>query len=211
MADLWERLGRVPLDRILMTPSLGGAVENDVLARPGGDKRLCELIDGVLVEKPMGQYESRLAALIIHLLHNFLDVNDLGIIFAPDGPVRIRPGRIRLPDIAFVSWRHFPDRRVPQDAILNQMPDLAIEVLSKSNTPQEMDAKVHDYFSAGCVLVWLIDPPKRTARAYRAPDSFVVHDENRPLDGNPVLPGFTLSLQDLFARAGAPPEQPKTA
>src|SRR3954468_8301072 len=86
-AELWDQLGQVPLDRILLAPPPGTAVEDDVSLRlESADKRLCELVDGVLVEKPMGQYESRLAALIIHCLYTFLDQHDLGIVLAPDGP-----------------------------------------------------------------------------------------------------------------------------
>ena len=171
------------------------------------DKRLCELVDGVLVEKPMGQYESRLAALIIHLLYNFLDKNDLGIVLAPDGPMRLAAGSVRLPDVSFVSWAKFPDRKITPDAILNHAPDLAIEVLSKSNTRKEMERKLAEYFAAGTSLVWYIDPKARTAVAYTAPDQGRTHTEDQPLDASPVLPGFTLSLRQLFARAGAAPEE----
>jgi Uma2 family endonuclease len=170
------------------------------------DKRLCELVDGVLVEKPMGQYESRLAALIIHLLYTFLDKHELGIVLAPDGPMRLAAGSVRLPDVAFVSWAKFPDRKVTPDAILDRAPDLAIEVLSKSNTRKEMERKLAEYFAAGTALVWYIDPKTRTAVAYTAPDQGRTHTENEPLDASPVLPGFNLSLRELFSRAGAAPQ-----
>jgi len=207
-AELWDQLGQVPLDRILLTPPPGTALERDVSARlESADKQLCELVDGVLVEKPMGQYESRLAALIIHLLYTFLDKNDLGAVLAPDGPMRLAAGTVRLPDVSFVSWAKFPERKVTSDAILDAAPDLAIEVLSKSNTRKEMERKLAEYFAAGTALVWYIDPKTRTAVAYTAPDRGQTHTEDQPLDASPVLPGFTLSLRQLFARAGAAPEE----
>ena len=76
--DLLHRLGRVPLHRIRLHPPPGTATEADVLVYPHGEKRLCELVDGVLVEKPMGYYESLLAGVLIQLLRNFLDERDLG-------------------------------------------------------------------------------------------------------------------------------------
>src|SRR5487761_519570 len=74
VADLLERLGDIPPHRVRMKPYPGTATEKDVIAAEAAlDKRLCELVDGTLVEKPMGQYESRLAAVLIHLLETFLD------------------------------------------------------------------------------------------------------------------------------------------
>ena len=61
LADLHARLGNVPLQRIRCHPAPGTATEADVLVYPRGEKRLYELVDGVLVEKPMGYYESLLA------------------------------------------------------------------------------------------------------------------------------------------------------
>ena len=76
LADLLDRLGGVPPDRIRFHPYPGTATEEDVLARPGGVKRLCELVDGVLVEKAMGYYESLLAAVLIGFLRDYLKMND---------------------------------------------------------------------------------------------------------------------------------------
>src|SRR6266705_2232546 len=84
LADLIERLGSIPLERIPAHPAPGTATEADLLRRPDGEKRLYELVDGVLVEKPMGFYESLLAALLIRFLGSFLDVHDLGIVLGAD-------------------------------------------------------------------------------------------------------------------------------
>jgi Uma2 family endonuclease len=208
MADLWWQLGEVPLNRILLSPPLGTANERDVIARlEASETRLCELVDGVLVEKPTGQFESRLAALIIHFLYNFLDQHDLGIVLAPDGPLRLSEALVRLPDVSFVSWNRLPGRAVTQEAILASAPDLAIEILGKGNTPREMERKLREYFDAGVTLVWYIDPASRSAVSYAAIDKPVPHDQDTPLDASPVLPGFQLSLKTLFARAGSPSDE----
>jgi Uma2 family endonuclease len=86
--------------------------------------------------------------------------------------------------------------------ILNVVPDLAVEVLSPSNTKREMEQKRREYFLGGCRLVWEIDPVKRTARVYTAPDESKLVREKGTLDGGDVLPGFRLPLARLFARAG---------
>ena len=166
------------------------------------DGRLCELVDGVLVEKPVGQYESRMAAVLIYFLETYIDAHDIGVIYAPDGPFRLLPGLVRLPDVAFVSWDRFSNRELPPESIPDLAPDLAVEVLSAGNTKREMDRKVGEYFRAGVRLAWLIDPTTRTAVVCKRPRRRTVVAEGGSLDGGAVLPGFSLPLQQLFARAG---------
>ena len=75
------------------------------------ENRLCELVDGTLVEKAMGFEESRLAAELIHLVKSYLDRNDLGICVGADGMMRIAPGLVRIPDVSFVAWTRLPGRQ----------------------------------------------------------------------------------------------------
>ncbi len=202
LADLLERLGGVPLERIRFHPFPGTAAESDVLFRPGAEKRLVELVDGVLVEKPMGYYESLLAAVLIEFLAPFVRQHDLGIVLGADATLRLAPGLVRLPDVCFVSWRRFPDRQLPAEPVPALSPDLAVEILSAGNTGAEMQRKLREYFASGTRLVWLVEPETRTARAYTEPDAGQLLEEGDTLDGGEVLPGFALSLRDWFDRAG---------
>src|SRR5205807_2492080 len=118
--DLVERLGGIPLDRIRFQPFPGTATENDILNPPGGVKRLCELVDGVLVEKPMGYFESRLAHLLGFYLEQYLSEHDLGIVLGADATLRLTPRLVRLPDLSFISWGRFPNRELPAEPV----PDL---------------------------------------------------------------------------------------
>jgi Uma2 family endonuclease len=202
MADLLERLGDIGPERIYMRPPPGMATEADVLvALAAPRKRICELIDGVLVEKSMGYSESVLANYLSFVITGFVLQRDLGLVSGPDGTIRLWPGRVRIPDIAFVSWARLPERRLPKQPIPTLAPDLAIEVLSESNTPGEMLRKRQDYFAMGVRLVWEIDPRVRTASVYTSPEPpAAILTEADALDGSPVLPGFTLALRDLFGR-----------
>lgn len=200
VADLVERLGGIPLDRIRLRPPLGTATEADVIAAMEAPrKRLCELIDGVLVEKAVGYTESVLASYLIVLLDAFVRPRNLGLVTAPDGTVRLWAGRVRMPDVAFTSWDRMPGRRRPPEPVPGLAPDLAVEVLSRSNTPGEMRLKRQDYFASGVRLVWEIDPMARTADAYTGEDVVAHLTEADALDGAPVLPGFVLPLRELFA------------
>jgi Uma2 family endonuclease len=201
LADLHRRLGYVPLERIRCQPPPGTAVEADVLLRPNGEKHLFELIDGTLVEKAMGMYESVLAMVLGQLLRNFLDEHDLGVITGEGGTLRVLPGQVRIPDVAFIAWERFPGGKLPAEPMPGLAPDLAVEVLSRGNTAAEMDRKLRDYFAAGVRLVWYLDPEPRMVRVYTSPTDVQQLTEEDTLDGGAVLPGFRLPVREWFARA----------
>jgi Uma2 family endonuclease len=196
-----DLVGDIPPERIRMSPLPGTATERDVLEAKATTGRLCELVDGILVEKPMGWYESHLAALLIFFLQTYLEQNDLGFLTGEAGMIRTTPGPIRMPDVAFFAWRCFPSRLVSRAQILATTPDLAVEVLSPSNTEAEMTRKRDEYFAGGCRIVWEVYPGERRIQVYTAVDSFEDVSEDGTLTGEPVLPGFTLSVRHWFERA----------
>ncbi len=200
LADLRKHLGGVPLQRIRLYPPPGMATEEDALEIHRREGRVCELIDGILVEKAMGSYESVLAGLILQWLNNFLEEHPLGIALGEAGYLRMLPKRMRAPDVSFISWERFPKRKVPRDRVFAVAADLAIEILSPGNTPTEMDLKLKEYFRAGVQLVWYIEPERRCARAFTSPEDFIEVDESGTLDGGKVLPGFRIKLRELFSR-----------
>jgi Uma2 family endonuclease len=119
--------------------------------------------------------------------------------------IKITTGLIRIPDVTFISWDHLPGRAIPAEPIPKVPIDLAVEVLSKSNTRREMKRKLGDYVASGARLVWYIDPRKRTARVYAADDEGTEIGEDDSLEGGEVLPGFSLPLRTLLDSArGAP-------
>ncbi len=203
VADLLHQLGDIPANRVLWDPRPGTATEADVVRHVDGDnKRLVELIDGTLVEKTMGAYEGRLGYLVGHFLEDYLEEHDLGVGFGADSTLRILPRQVRLPDVSFVSWTKLPNRELPAESVAVLVPDLAVEVLSESNTRREMERKRKDYFTAGVRLVWQIDPDTRSAEVFIGPDKPTAIGPDGELDGADVLPGFRLSLARLFERAG---------
>jgi Uma2 family endonuclease len=202
LADLHERLGNVPLQRIRCHPAPGTATEADVLVYPRGEKRLYELLDGVLVEKPMGYYESLVAAILIHVLGSFLEAHDLGFVLGADAALRLAPGLVRLPDVSFIAWEHFPNRELPAEPVPDLVPDFVVEVVSSGNTAAEMERKLQEYFTAGVRLIWYVYPEQRTVHVYTSPHDVRILHEADCLDGGSILPGFQLPIQQWFARAG---------
>ncbi|MCE9566154.1 MAG: Uma2 family endonuclease [Planctomycetes bacterium] len=196
-ADLHARLGGVPLSRIRLKPAPGTATEEDLLR---ARKPVCELVDGVLVEKAVGTAESLLAGYILRLLWVHVEPDDLGVVLGADGHLRLAPGQVRAPDVSFVPWSSFPNGELPEDeAYWSVAPTLAIEVLSYTNTAAEIERKLGELFTAGCKLIWIIDPRTKTAKVYTSLKRFKELDETGVLDGGKVLPGFKLPLADLFA------------
>lgn len=187
------------LSRIRTTPSPGTAKERDVLRIHERERRLCELFDGILVEKAVGYEESVVAATLIMLLGNFASAHKLGVVTGEGGMVKLAAGLIRIPDVAFVSRKRLPGGKVPRQPIPALAPNLAVEVLSASNTPQEMQQKLIDYFNAGVELVWHVDPRTRTVAVHTSPDDFTVVKGAQALTGGNALPGFKVKVRDLFA------------
>ncbi len=198
MADLLDQLGGIAPGRVRMVPPPGTATEADLIAVNARKRGICELVDGVLVEKGMGYPESTLALFLGGLLNAFVIPRNLGIVSGPDGMIRLFPGLIREPDLAFVSWDRVPGRIFPMAPIAGFVPELAIEILSPSNTKAEMTRKRREYFAAGVRLVWQINPRTRTIAVYLAPETSQTLTVPMVLEGGEVLPGFALPLTELF-------------
>lgn len=199
LAQVLKSLGNIPPERIRLP--VGVATEKDLIdGLEAAEKRLCELVDGVLVEKVMGMRESIIAGRICHFFWNFLEENDRGIAFAADGPIRLRLGRIRMPDAGVIAWKRFPNRQLPEGPIWDVIPDLAVEVISKGNTAEEMELKLTEYFEAGVRLVWYVYPSTQSVAVYSSPTSKNVFGKDDILDGGKVLPGFALPVAALFIK-----------
>lgn len=201
VAELLDSLGDIPAERVRLQPPPGTATESDVVAVQVQEDRLCELLDGTLVEKTIGYYESYIATTLSRLLGNFVAAHDFGIVAGADGMLRLAPGLVRIPDVSFVAWEKLPGRRLPRQAIPDLVPDLAVEVLSEGNTPREMARKLDEYFALGVQLVWLVNPRTETTEVYSSRQQSTTLDKFATLEGGTVLPGFTLPLTALFPTA----------
>ena len=195
-AAAWhEAIGWVPLERVRLTPAPGTATPADAILLCETTS-LVELVHGTLIEKTMGVRESQIAAMLIRLLLNFVHPRKLGAVWGADATLRMPGGNIRLPDASFVSAARLPERVKPMPELC---PDLAVEVLSESNTREEIRIKRAELFSGGTRLMWVIDARTGAATVYT--DGTAVGNPvpaDGHLDGGDVLPGFRVSLTELF-------------
>jgi Uma2 family endonuclease len=207
LAEVLARVGDVPADRVLTYPAPGTATEADLLDNTITGGRLCELVEGILVEKPMGVREDYLGTWLIYLFQQFVIPSQLGAVLGPQSLIRFRPSVVRLPDVAVILWDSLDDPddvEDPDGAFLDVAPDFIVEVLSPSNTKKEMGFKLKQYAEAGVRIVWYVDPDRKEATVYpkgRERGKKVV-GLGGVLDGGDVLPGFTLPVAKIFEKRG---------
>lgn len=160
-----------------------------------------ELVRGRLVREPPATFDhGSLTVEIGARIHRYLRENPIGVVVAEVGYVLSRsPPTVRGPDVSFVARE-----RVPPDAetigFPHMVPDLAVEIVSPSNTAEELQDRVADLLEAGARLVWVIYPSRRQAVAYRSREEARILTEADALDGGEVLPGLVVPLAELFAR-----------
>jgi len=166
-----------------------------------GDVRR-ELVNGEVIEMaPVGGIHGEITLRIGRGLAEHVErygggkvlVGDVGFVlnFPQD------PERVRAPDVAFVSNQRLPGGRLPE-GFLKGAPDLAVEVLSPSDNPVDVQQKVRDYLEAGARLVWVIAPQAKTVTLYRADGSACLLRERDNLEGEEVLPGLMAPLNEIF-------------
>jgi Uma2 family endonuclease len=175
----------------------------ELLALPvnGSDRWL---IRGELREKPMtvrNRHHSRLTTRISKFLDNWLDQQPLprGSVLSGEAGVRLRrnPDTTVGIDVVYIS-AETAALESDETTLVDGVPILAVEILSPSDTQEEIDEKTDAYLQAGVALVWVIDPHDQTVLVYRrgvAPELVNVSDE---LTAEPELPGFRVPVARLF-------------
>jgi Uma2 family endonuclease len=168
-----------------------------------------EVVEGKFVETPrMGAFESVIASILQTYLGPFAMEKELGRVATETLFVLSETRKLRRrPDVAYVSYERWPrNRRVPGTEAWGVVPDLAVEVVSPSNTADEVLGKIREYFQAGVRRVWVIYPTEEQAYVYRSPTKNVILTTSDEFDGEDVLPGFRLGLSKLFEADDEPNE-----
>ena len=166
-----------------------------------------ELVNGIPVPKrrvegagqmsPTGGRHGEIEIRFGALLGDFVRRSRLGKIYGGEVGFILRrnPAVLRAPDLAFVS-----NQRLPQtpEGFIPLAPDLAIEIVSPSDTARDVQSKVIEYLDAGTRLVWIVDPDTRTITVYSSLSEIRVLKESDTLDGGETLPGFSVSVNSVF-------------
>jgi Uma2 family endonuclease len=161
---------------------------------------LYEVVDGQVVEVAVGALQVFIAGELHAILSAFAKKAAVGrVVTEMLFDLALPSGRKRRPDVAFVSYRRWPrDRAVPDTEAWEVVPDLAVEVVSRTNLVEDVVAKMKDYFRAGVSRVWVVLPVAQEVCVYDAPNQVTIVTRAESLAGDPILPGFTLPLSLLF-------------
>jgi Uma2 family endonuclease len=179
--------------------SEGGLLTIEEFERLPDDGWRCELVRGKVVREPPAGFEhGRLAMRIGLLLGRFVEENNLGEVLASETGFVLfeEPPTVRAPDAAFVAEGRVPTPAPPGFGRL--APDLAVEVVSPSNTLAEIHSKVMDYLNAGSRRVWVVDSSTRSITVYRSRKEIRLLTGDDEVDGEDVLPGFRVGLAEIF-------------
>ena len=174
------------------------------LASLPDDERRHGLEEGWLVSEPLPSLRhDRVRRTLERILEAHVANHGLGEVFGEAGFVLARnPDTVRGPDLSFVARERLVG--IDYGRFFDGAPDLAIEILSPSNRPGQVRAKVADYLAAGCHLVWVVDPEARTVTTYRSLLSPRVLRADDALDGIDLLPGLTIQVASIFEVSTSP-------
>lgn len=157
-----------------------------------------ELAGGKLVREPRpGVHHGVQAVELAAALHGFVRYHGLGRVMIETGFILAEdPPTLRGPDIAFVSGYRLAGG-LPQ-GFFRGAPDLAVEIVSRSNSRAEIRARVEDYLAAGARLVWVVDSIRESVAVHRAGQIVQHLYPEDDLSGGEVLPGFQVRVGELF-------------
>ncbi len=171
--------------------------DEEFMALPGGRY---ELVNGdVLDVGNSGMEHGYVASILNILVGGYVLSQKLGVVCDSSTAFAMKTGNKRSPDFSFVSKERLQGvRRLPK-GFFQGAPDLAIEVISPSNTFEEIHNKLVEYFENGCRLAWVINPDEQSVLVYRQPQPEQLLKITDTLSGEEVIPGFELPVADLFA------------
>jgi Uma2 family endonuclease len=157
-----------------------------------------EVVDGKMEEKMAGARHGRVCARLIVRLGAHVETNGLGGIYTPDTTFQIGSNE-RLPDVSFVSSARIPEEGDPIGK-WEIAPDLAVEIISPSDSWDKVNRKVAAYFAAGVREVWLVSLDQRTISIYTSPTQARILKEDDELTSEELLPGFHCRVSELFGQ-----------
>jgi Uma2 family endonuclease len=170
------------------------------MALPDGHRY--EIVHGELIDMgSAGAKHGYIAIILSSALFAVVMAQKLGALFDSSTAFKMKNSNKRSPDISFFAKERLQGMTELPTGFLEGAPDLAVEVLSPGNTVEEIHDKLVEYFENGTRLVWVIHPSEKYVLVYRSaqePDRLLKSADS--LDGEDVIPGFTLPVADLFQK-----------
>lgn len=171
-----------------------------IATAPENAEKHLELIDGEIIEMPASSTKNTvIAARISGYMMVFVETHDLGYISGADGGFQLDPFNAPQPDTAFIRKERVPDL---ETNTFQGAPDLAVEVVSPSETRHMIDRKTRRYLEHGSKRVWLVYPESQTVEVCRLNEDGTLNrrllSQQDTLTGEDVLLNFELPLSKIF-------------
>ena len=166
----------------------------ELLARPRDGVR-SELIEGELIEmQPAGFSHGVTTNFLGTYLTVFVGENNLGLVTTAETGFKIatNPDTVLAPDVGFVAKNRLPADFSTLVGFFPGAPDLAAEVISPSETYEQVETKVARYLDAGTRLVWVVRPKQKRVEVHRTDGTSALLSVGETLDGESVVSGFRL-------------------
>ena len=160
-----------------------------------------EVVSGELVMSPKNDfYHGDICSELLTAMRTFVRGKRLGAVLDSSTGFWMKNRNCRAPDISFVSRARLAALGFKRStrSFFPGAPDLAVEILSPSNTRAEIDKRLKDFFESGARLVWIIDPDGERAEICRGLTRRELIGSGGFLEGEDLLPGFRYPLDDLF-------------
>lgn len=176
----------------------------EFLALPDDPEVERMLINGELWEKPMtrrNRFHARTETRIAYVLENWVERTDQPlVVYSGEAGVRLPSGETVLGIDVTVVTEAVASRQSDESTLIEGVPILAVEILSPSDSQREVVEKINTYLAAGVKLVWIVEPMLRMVTVHRPDGSPETYSGEKPLRGEPHLPGFEVPAEKLFDR-----------
>jgi Uma2 family endonuclease len=172
--------------------------EESLMALPDVGHK-CELLSGRLYMTPCGSEHGGLSSLISAKLTLYVLEKRLGRVFDSSTGFWMKSGNLRSPDVSFIAAPRLKGLKRLPTGFFQGSPDLAVEILSPSDTFERVYERVVEYFENDTRLVWIVHPSEKTISICHQPGPDAVLRVGQTLDGESVVPGFSLPVGEIFA------------
>lgn len=176
-------------------PAVRRRMTEEEFLRLPDDGRKWELVDGEAKEVPAGHKHDAIGIQVAVLLKPF--ARGRGVLAGSQAGFRMASGNVRSPDVSFTRKERMPGGE-PSEGFEDFAPDLAVEIISPSEQPDEVARKVAEYFGAGTAQVWHLFPDTKRVTVYFSPFDTASFGPENTLDAGDLLPGFSCRAAELF-------------
>ncbi|MBC7910588.1 MAG: Uma2 family endonuclease [Pyrinomonadaceae bacterium] len=173
--------------------------DDELMSLPDNGNKY-EVMNEELIVSPAGIEHEEIGVRLIVALASFVRANKLGIVCGSSAGYWMNTREYFLsPDVSFIAKERLGGLKRAPKKFFDGAPDLAVEVLSPRDTIEALHEKIVEYFKNGTRLMWVLNPEEQIVLVYHAPQPDKLLRASDALDGENVIPGFSMPVSELFS------------